>query len=126
MVALRSIRVPLGTYARPDSTLGILGAAFGMACLVAAAFGFAKVVWRWHTASCAEQLLCTAIVINIGVYIVSTDAVSGGLARPARSSQCYRAARCWRRALCVPKTPLPMRRAPAQRWPRLALSRWCH
>jgi|HubBroStandDraft_2_1064218.scaffolds.fasta_scaffold34139_1 hypothetical protein len=72
MVALRSIRVLFGTYARPDSTLGILGAAFGMACLVAAAFGFAHVVWRWHTASRAEQLLCTAIVINIGVYIVST------------------------------------------------------
>ncbi|HTA07509.1 MAG TPA: hypothetical protein VK836_03305 [Streptosporangiaceae bacterium] len=72
IVALRCIRVLFGTYARPDSTLGVLGAAFGMACLVAAAFGFAKVVWRWRTASRAEQVLCTAIVINIGAYIVST------------------------------------------------------
>jgi hypothetical protein len=72
MVTLRSIWVLFGTYARPDSTLGVVGAAFGMACWAAAAFGFAKVVWRWGTASRAQQMLCAAIVINIGAYIVST------------------------------------------------------
>ena len=72
MLALHGIRVLFGTYARPDSTLGVVGAAFGMACLLAATFGFAKVVWGWRTASRAEQMLCAAIVINIAGYIVST------------------------------------------------------
>jgi hypothetical protein len=72
MLALRDIRYLFGTYTSGDSTLGAVGAAFGMVCLVAAAFGFAKVVWRWRTASRAEQMLCAAIVINIAVYIVST------------------------------------------------------
>ena len=40
--------------------------------MLAAAFGFAKVVWTWRTASRAEQLLCVAIVINIAVYVIST------------------------------------------------------
>lgn len=72
MLALRHIRALFGTYASPDSTLGVVGAAFGMACLAAAAFGFAKVVWRWRAASRAEQMLCAAIVINIAEYIAST------------------------------------------------------
>jgi hypothetical protein len=72
LLALRDIRVLFGTYASTDSTLGVVGAALGVACLLAAAFGFAKVVWRWRTASRAEQMLCAAIVINFAVYIVST------------------------------------------------------
>ncbi len=72
VLALGDIRDLFGTYTSGDSTLGVVGAAFGMACLVAAVFGFAKVIWRWRTASRAEQMLCVAIVINIAVYVVST------------------------------------------------------
>jgi hypothetical protein len=72
MQTLRDIRVLFGTYPSPHSTPGVLGAAFGGACMVAAAFGFAKVIWRWRTATRAEQMLCAAVVINIAVYIVST------------------------------------------------------
>jgi hypothetical protein len=72
LVTLREIRILFGTYARPDSTLGVVGAAFGMACLVAAVFGVAKVVGRWRSASRAEQMLCAAVVINIAAYVVST------------------------------------------------------
>lgn len=72
VLAFRDIRVLFGTYASQDSALGDARAVFGMACLAAAAFGFAKVIWRWRTASRAEQMLCAAIVINLAVYIVST------------------------------------------------------
>jgi hypothetical protein len=48
------------------------GYILGLACLLAAAAGFARVAWTWRTASRAEQLLCAAIVINLAVYVVST------------------------------------------------------
>ena len=48
------------------------GYILGIACLLAAGAGFARVVWTWRTASRAEQLLCAAIVINLSAYVVST------------------------------------------------------
>ena len=48
------------------------GYILGLACLLAAAAGFARVVWTWRTASRAEQLLCAAIVINLSAYVIST------------------------------------------------------
>jgi len=45
---------------------------FGLACLLAAAFGFAKVVWTWRSASRGEQLLCLAVVVNLAAYVAST------------------------------------------------------
>ena len=47
-------------------------ALFGLACLLAAALGLAKVAWTWRTASRAEQLAATAIVVNLVVFTVST------------------------------------------------------
>jgi hypothetical protein len=47
------------------------GYILGLACLLAAAIGFARVVLTWRTASRAEQLLCAAIVINISAYVIS-------------------------------------------------------
>ena len=38
---------------------------------MAAAFGFAKAVLRWRSASRAEQLLCVTISLNLAVYVVS-------------------------------------------------------
>ncbi len=49
----------------------------GLACLLAAAAGFARVAMTWRTASRAEQLLCAAIVINISAYVISTVPVLG-------------------------------------------------
>jgi hypothetical protein len=48
-----------------------VGAAFGLACLLAAVFGLGRVAWTWRAAHRAEQLLCVAIVVNIGLFLVS-------------------------------------------------------
>ena len=76
----------LARHARPvrgggrlgsPSLAGDAGYVLGLACLLAAAAGFARVAWTWRTASRAEQLLCAAIVINISVYVISTMPVLG-------------------------------------------------
>jgi hypothetical protein len=55
-----------GTLARDAGYL------LAIACLLAAATGFARVIWAWRTASRAEQLLCAAIVVYVLAYVVST------------------------------------------------------
>jgi hypothetical protein len=76
VVTWRAIRTLFGAFGATvvpySSRLSGLAAVFGLACLLAAACGFAKVVWRWRTASRAEQMLCVAIVVNMAVYLVST------------------------------------------------------
>ncbi len=71
-LALHQIRMLYGTIVVPGAPLGSVGAAFGLACLLAAAFGFGAVAWTWRTARRADQLLCAAIVVNVGAYIFST------------------------------------------------------
>ena len=65
------IRELFGAVLRPDTTLGGLGAALGIICLIAAIFGLGRVAWTWRRASRAEQLLAASIVFNVGVYAVS-------------------------------------------------------
>jgi hypothetical protein len=65
------IRILFGAVVAPETRLGRVGAAFGLACLLAAVFGLGRVVWTWRTARRAEQLLCVAIIVNIGMYVVS-------------------------------------------------------
>ena len=48
------------------------GYILGLACLLAAAAGIARVAWTWRTASRAEQLLCVAIVVDLLAYVIST------------------------------------------------------
>jgi hypothetical protein len=48
------------------------GYILGLICLLAAAGGVARVAWTWRTASRAEQLLCAAIVIDLGAYVISS------------------------------------------------------
>jgi hypothetical protein len=71
-LALHQIRMLFGTIVVPGAVLGSAGTAFGLACLLAAAFGFLRVAWTWRTARRAEQLLCVAIVVNVAAYIFST------------------------------------------------------
>jgi hypothetical protein len=56
------------THPRP---LGV-AAVFGACCLLLTAAGMVRVVWRWRTARRAEQLLLLVIVLNLGVYAIST------------------------------------------------------
>jgi hypothetical protein len=72
------VRILFGSVVAPDTRLGSVGAAFGLACLLAVVFGLGRVAWTWRTASRAEQLLCVAIVFNIGVYLVSVMPLPGG------------------------------------------------
>jgi hypothetical protein len=71
-ITLHSIRLLYGVIVVPEPVLGYLGTAFGLACLLAAAFGFLRVAWTWRTASRAEQLLCVAIVVNVAALVLST------------------------------------------------------
>jgi hypothetical protein len=72
-LAWYSLRVLFGASAGSGSaSLRDAGYVLGLACMLAAAAGFARVVWTWRTASRAEQLLCAAIVINLSVYVIST------------------------------------------------------
>jgi hypothetical protein len=69
LVAIRNL---FGDITGHSAVLGGVGTAFGLICLLAAAFGLVRVVWTWRTASRSEQLLCIGIVINVGAYVIST------------------------------------------------------
>ena len=72
-LAWHAIRVLFGASVGSGSpALRDAGYILGLACLLAAAAGVARVVWTWRTASRAEQLLCAAIIINLAAYVVST------------------------------------------------------
>ena len=66
-----NVRILFGSIAASDTRLGRVGAAFGLICLLAAGFGLGRVVWTWRRASQAEQLLCAAIIFNLGTYLIS-------------------------------------------------------
>jgi hypothetical protein len=78
-LAWHALRVLFGAEAGSGSPALARNAGYilGIACLLAVAAGFARVVWTWRTASRAEQLLCVAIVINLSAYVVSTMPVPG-------------------------------------------------
>ena len=71
IVAWVDVRVLFGAVVAPGTRLGSVGAAFGLVCLLAAVFGLGRVAWTWRAASRAEQLLCVAIVVNLGLFLVS-------------------------------------------------------
>jgi len=73
-LAWHALRVLFGAEAGSGSPSLARNAGYilGIACLLAAAAGFARVVWTWRTASRAEQLLCAAIVVNLSAYVIST------------------------------------------------------
>jgi hypothetical protein len=71
-IALNNTRHLFGAYSDGYALLGGVGIALGVICLIAAAFGFSRVIWSWRTASRAEQLLCAVIVATVVVYVLST------------------------------------------------------
>jgi hypothetical protein len=72
-----NIRLLFGAVHASGTKMGVLGFAFGLACLLAAVFGLGWVVCRWPRTSRAEQLLCVAIVCNLGAAVISTAATPG-------------------------------------------------
>jgi hypothetical protein len=76
VLAWRAIRTLYGAFGATvvpaHAPLSGVAALFGLACLLAAAFGFARVVWTWRSASRGEQMLCVAIVVNLAAYVAST------------------------------------------------------
>ena len=76
LVTLANIRVLFGGAPVAGVVPGWKGY-FGLACALAGAFGFAWVAWRWRRASRAEQLIAAAVVINCGIFAVSTFATPG-------------------------------------------------
>ena len=72
VVTLHAVLTLFGVQFPARATAVSMAAAiFGLACLMAAAFGFATVVRQWRSAGWAEQLLCVTIVINLAIYVVS-------------------------------------------------------
>jgi hypothetical protein len=71
-LTLDAIRELFGVVMTSSSPLGVAGAVFGGACLLAAVIGLARVIWTWRTASRAEQILCVAVFVNLGAYLFST------------------------------------------------------
>ena len=78
VLASHAVGVLFGVGVGSSSSSLARGAGYmlGLACLLAAAAGFARVAATWRTASRAEQLLCVAIVIDISAYVISTVPVS--------------------------------------------------
>ncbi|MGH3199657.1 MAG: hypothetical protein ACRDNT_27905 [Streptosporangiaceae bacterium] len=73
-LAWHALRVLFGASAGSGSPSLARDAGYilGLACLLAAGAGLARVAWTWRTASRAEQLLCAAIIINLAAYVIST------------------------------------------------------
>jgi len=74
-LAWHAIRVLFGLETGSGGSLTRdAGYVLAIVCLLAAATGFVRVIWTWRTANRAEQLLCTALVINVLAFVVSTMA----------------------------------------------------
>jgi len=73
VITVGNIRTLFGVVAVPGvAVLGAAGAVCALICLLAAVFGFGRVIWTWRTARRSEQLLCAAIVVNTAIYVIST------------------------------------------------------
>lgn len=75
LLTLRSVCTLFGSFGADvlgqGSSPAGLTALFGLACLLAAAFGVVKVLWTWKNAGRADQLLLASIVVYLAVYTVS-------------------------------------------------------
>jgi hypothetical protein len=76
-VTWNNIRLLFGAVHEPGTKMGVVGFGLGLAGLLAAVFGLVRVVCGPSRASRAEQLLCVAIVCNLGIDVISTAAKAG-------------------------------------------------
>jgi len=67
-----AIRMLFGAQGGPNAAPAGTGVIFGYGCLVIAAIGILRVLWRWRSARRGEQVLLVAIACNLGVYFLST------------------------------------------------------
>jgi hypothetical protein len=67
---LREVFGAVAYYQHPQSVVDA-AVVFGWICLLATAVGILRVLWRWRTASRAEQVLVIAIAGNLVVYTLS-------------------------------------------------------
>jgi len=65
-----SIRLLFGVAAPGQVSAG-RAAVFGIICMLVAAAGILRILWRWRTARRAEQVLLVAIAGNLGAYLIS-------------------------------------------------------
>ncbi|HEY6787090.1 MAG TPA: hypothetical protein VI365_07240 [Trebonia sp.] len=72
------LRYLYGAVAGPGTMLGAAGAALGLICLLAAIAGLGKVAWTWRRVTRAEQVIAVAIVVNLGIYLVSRMPMADG------------------------------------------------
>jgi len=72
-----NLRLLFGAVDGPFTKLGAVGFAFATVCMLAVAAGLAWALWQRGRASRADQMLCVAIVCNVGIALVSTLALPG-------------------------------------------------
>jgi hypothetical protein len=71
-LTVRAIRELFGATIEPGAPLGVVGAVFGVVCLLVALAGLVKVIVTWRSASRAEQFLCAAVIANVTAYEITT------------------------------------------------------
>jgi hypothetical protein len=77
VITWRSLRILFGAIDSRTTMHGRLGEALGLACLLAAIYGLARVAWARRGGSRAEQLLSVGVVCIVGLYAVSVLAKPG-------------------------------------------------
>jgi hypothetical protein len=77
VITWHNLRILFGAIDSKTTMHGRLGEALGLACLLAAIYGLARVAWAWRRASRAEQLLSVGVICLIGLYVVSVLAKPG-------------------------------------------------
>jgi hypothetical protein len=77
VITWHNLRILFGAIDSKTTLHGRLGEELGLACLLAAIYGLARVAWTLRRASRAEQLLSVGIVCLIGLYSISALAKPG-------------------------------------------------
>jgi len=77
VITWHNLRILFGAVDSKTTLHGRLGEALGLACLLAAIYGLARVAWALRGASRAEQLLSVGIVCLVGLYTISELAKPG-------------------------------------------------
>jgi hypothetical protein len=77
LITWHNLRILFGAVDSKTTLHGRLGEDLGLACLLAAIYGLARVAWAWRRASRADQLLSVGVACIVGLYTVSVLAKPG-------------------------------------------------